>query len=67
MSSEDIAGWKKLGVCSSELYSDEIGNSTIIKCHYELCVNVVIKSNIQSKTPLIVSTTRENIKCYKQE
>jgi hypothetical protein len=30
----------------------EISDGGIIKCNYELCVKVVSKSNIQSKTPV---------------
>jgi hypothetical protein len=47
---EDTAGWKRLSVYCSELKSVEISDGAIIKCNYELCVQVVNKSNIQSKT-----------------
>jgi hypothetical protein len=57
--SEDTAGWKRLGVCSSNLKNVEISDGTIIKCrpNYELCAKVVNKSNTQPKTPPRVTHT----------
>jgi hypothetical protein len=49
--SEDIADWKILSVCSNKLQYVEIGDDAIIKCVITSCVNVVSKSNIQCKTP----------------
>jgi hypothetical protein len=57
-SNEDTVGWKRacgLVICV------EISDSGIIKRNYELCVKMVNKSNIQSKTPSRVSLTRGNI------
>jgi hypothetical protein len=39
----------------------EISDSYIIICNYELCVKVVNKSNIQSKTPSRVTPSCDNI------
>jgi hypothetical protein len=39
----------------------EVSGSAVIKCSYELCVEVVSKSNIKFKTPLTVSITRGSI------
>jgi hypothetical protein len=39
----------------------EINKGAIIKFNYELCVKVVNKCNIQSKTPSIVTRTYNNI------
>jgi hypothetical protein len=49
-SSEDSEGWKRLSVCDSDVYSVELSGGPIIKCYSELCVKVVDKFNIQSKT-----------------
>jgi hypothetical protein len=49
---------KTLRMCASDLFSDGV----IIKCNYELCVKVVHKSNIQSKTQSRVTHMRDNIK-----
>jgi hypothetical protein len=48
-------------VCNSDLKSAEISDGAVINCNYELCVKVVNKSNIQSKTPSRISLTRDNI------
>jgi hypothetical protein len=44
----------------------EISDGAIIKCNYKLCVKVVNKSNIQSKTPSRVTHTCDNL-CQKWE
>jgi hypothetical protein len=40
----------------------KVNNGAVIKYNYEPCVSVVNKSNIQSKTPSIVTLTRDSIK-----
>jgi hypothetical protein len=57
---EDTAGWKRLGVCESDLWSVEIRDGAVIKCNYEF-VTVVNKSNSQSKTPSKVTPSRNSI------
>jgi hypothetical protein len=47
--SEDTVGWKRLSVCSSDLYSVEISDDALIQGNYELCVKVVNKSNTKPK------------------
>jgi hypothetical protein len=61
-SSEDTASWKRLSLCCSDLQSVEISDGAIIKCNDGVCVKVVNKSNIQSKTPSRVTPTRDNMK-----
>jgi hypothetical protein len=39
----------------------EISDGAIIKWNYELCVKVVIKSNIRSETPSRVTLTRDDM------
>jgi hypothetical protein len=49
-------------VCSSDLLNCvELSDGALIKCRHELCVKVVNKFNIQSKTPSRVTYTRDNI------
>jgi hypothetical protein len=44
----------------------EISDGVIIKCNYELCVNVISKSNYQSKTPSIVTLICDTILQYQR-
>jgi hypothetical protein len=55
--SKDTAVCKRLRVCDTDLYSMKISDGAIIGCSYELCVKVINKSNIQSKTPSRVTHT----------
>jgi hypothetical protein len=58
MSSEDTAGWNRLNVCCSDTKILQISYGAIIKYNFKLCVQVVYKSNIQSKTPSIIALCR---------
>jgi hypothetical protein len=44
----------------------EISDGAMIKCSHKSCVKVVNKSNLQSKTPFIVTHTHDNINVRNQ-
>jgi hypothetical protein len=48
-------------VFNSDLQIVEFGDGVVIKCSYKSCVKVLNKSNIQSKTPSIVTNTRDSM------
>jgi hypothetical protein len=35
---EDTEGWRRISVCSNDLWSVEIGDGAVITCNYEWCV-----------------------------
>jgi hypothetical protein len=53
-----LTGWKKLSGCCVDLWISEISGGAVIACSSESCVQVVNKSNIQSKTPSIVTHSK---------
>jgi hypothetical protein len=50
---EDTTGWKRLSGCCGDFRIVETSGGAVIACTYELCVKVVNKSNIQTKTQSI--------------
>jgi hypothetical protein len=55
---------EKLSVCCGDLWSLEISDGTVMACSSELCVSVVSKSIIESKTLSIVTLKHVTVFSY---